>query len=167
MGRSKDWPRNKGGVSDEMGAKVGNPKGIRAQALQVCGLSLVLLLAVGCTSHPSDQQIQQQAAQTTQQVKQDAQKAASDARVAAANAEDKINAVAAGVKQGLKSGPATSAVDLNTASTAQLETLPGISPAKAHKIVAGRPYSTPNDLVAKNVLTQDQFDRISGKVQAQ
>jgi DNA uptake protein ComE-like DNA-binding protein len=145
----------------------GGSKDLRAQGLLVCGVSLALLMGSGCASHPSDQQIQQQAAQTTQQVKQDAQKAASDARVAAANAEDKINAVAAGVKQGLNSGPSTSAVDLNTASTTQLETLPGISPAKANKIVSGRPYSTPNDLVAKNVLTQEQFDRISGKVQAQ
>ena len=146
---------------------MGDSKYLRVRALQAGGLSLAVLLAIGCTTHPSDQQIQQQAAQTTQQVKQDAQKAASDARVAAANAEDKINAVAAGVKQGLNGGPTTSAVDLNSASTAQLEALPGISPARAHKIVAGRPYSTPNDLVAKNVLTQEQFDRISGKVQAQ
>lgn len=139
----------------------------RTKALLASGISLAIVLAAGCSSHPSDQQVQQQAAQTTQQVKQDAQKAASDARVAAANAEDKLNAVAAGVKQGLKGTPAASAVDLNTASREQLETLPGITPARAHKIVAGRPYSTPNDLVTKNVLTQEEFDRISGKVQAQ
>jgi DNA uptake protein ComE-like DNA-binding protein len=130
------------------------------------GVSLAIVMAAGCSSHPTDQQVQQKAAETTQQVKQDAQQAASQARVAAANAEDKINAVAAGVKQGLNSGSPASSIDLNTASPTQLETLPGISPAKAHKIVAGRPYSTPNDLVTKNILTQDQFDQISGKVQA-
>ena len=139
----------------------------RTKARLASGVSLAIVLAAGCNSHPSDQQVQQQAAQTTQQVKQDAQKAASDARVAAANAEDKLNAVAAGVKQGLKGTPAATAVDLNTASREQLETLPGITPARAHKIVAGRPYATPNDLVTKNVLTQGEFDRISGRVQAQ
>jgi DNA uptake protein ComE-like DNA-binding protein len=132
-----------------------------------CGLSLGLAIAAGCTSHPSDQQIQQQAAQTTQQVKQDAQQAAANARVAAANAEDKINAVAAGVKQGLQDGSAGQAVDINSASRDQLSALPGITPAKAAKIIADRPYSAPSDLVAKGLLTQAQFDRISGRVKAQ
>jgi DNA uptake protein ComE-like DNA-binding protein len=150
-----------------MRAKVGDSKDLGAHGLLVCGASLAILLAAGCTSHPTDQQVQQKAAETTQQVKQGAQQAASDARVAAANAEDKINAVAAGVKQGLNNGTPATTIDLNSATPAQLETLPGVTPAKAHRIVAGRPYSTPSDLVTKNVLTQDQFDQISGKVQAQ
>ena len=137
------------------------------KTIQALGISLLILLAAGCNSHPSDQQVQQKAAETTQQVKQGAQQATDKARAAAANAENKINAVAAGVKQGLNSGAPASTLNLNTASTTQLETLPGISPARAHKIVAGRPYSTPNDLLTKNVLTQEEFDRISGKVQAQ
>ena len=136
-----------------------------ANGIQAVAVSLLMLAAAGCNSHPTDQQVQQKAAETTQQVKQDAQQAASQARAAAANAEDKINAVAAGVKQGLNSTASPSSIDLNTASTAQLETLPGISPARARRIVDGRPYSTPSDLVSKNVLTQEQFDRISGKVQ--
>ncbi len=140
-------------------------RGAAIKTTLACGVSLAILMAAGCSSHPTDQQVQQKAAETTQQVKQDAQQAASQARAAAANAEDKINAVAAGVKQGLNGGPPS--INLNTASTTQLETLPGISPARAHKIVAGRPYSRPNDLVRKNVLTQEEFDRISGKVQAQ
>ncbi len=136
------------------------------QTLLGCG-ALAVIIAAGCSSRPSNEQIQQQAAQTTQQVKQGAQQAASTARVAAANAEDKINAVAAGVKQGLQNGPPASTVDLNSASRDQLVTLPGITGARARKIIAGRPFTTPDDLVTRNILTQDQFDRISGRVKVQ
>jgi DNA uptake protein ComE-like DNA-binding protein len=130
------------------------------------GILLAMAFAAGCTSHPSNEQIQQQAAQTTQQVKQGAEQAASEARVAAASAEDKLNAVAAGVKEGLQGNGSTPALDVNSATRAQLVTLPGISAASAHRIIAGRPYSSPNDLVARNILTQDQFDRISSRVTA-
>ena len=140
------------------------------KTLLACAVALTLAIALGsalgCNNPPSDQQLQEKAAQTTQQAKQDAQQAATQARAAAATAEDKINAVAAGVKQGLQNG-ATAPIDINHASAEQLETLPGITPAKAHKIIAGRPYSTPGDLVTRNVLSQDQFDQISGKVLAQ
>jgi DNA uptake protein ComE-like DNA-binding protein len=37
-------------------------------------------------------------------------------------------------------------VDLNTATTAELENVPGIGPAYAKKIIAHRPYATVNDL---------------------
>jgi hypothetical protein len=37
-------------------------------------------------------------------------------------------------------------VDLNSASLADLETLPGITPAYAQKILAGRPYSSMQEL---------------------
>jgi hypothetical protein len=43
--------------------------------------------------------------------------------------------------------PAPPKVDLNHASEKDLETLPGIGPAAARKIIAARPYSTVEDLV--------------------
>ena len=41
---------------------------------------------------------------------------------------------------------ATSQVDVNSASLKKLETLPGVSPTLAKKIVSGRPYSSLSDL---------------------
>ncbi|HLX06642.1 MAG TPA: helix-hairpin-helix domain-containing protein [Thermoanaerobaculia bacterium] len=43
--------------------------------------------------------------------------------------------------------PPTPRVDLNRAGEKDLETLPGVGPATARKIIAARPYSTVEDLV--------------------
>src|SRR6202000_3141735 len=94
----------------------GNPATRWMGILAIC---TTLLWLISCdTKQPSNEQLQQQAAQTTQQVKQGAQQAAADAKVAAANAETKVNAIAAGVKQGLRSDgkPGASIVDINSAT---------------------------------------------------
>src|SRR4051812_5988433 len=50
---------------------------------------------------------------------------------------------------GNSSARATKKVDLNTATKADLETLPGVGPATADQIIAARPFKNVNDL--KNV----------------
>ena len=143
---------------------------LKARLIATLAVGAALLWLGGCnsTQQPSDEQVKQQAAQTTQQVKQGAQQAAADAKVAAANAEEKVNAIAAGVKQGLKSDgkPGAAVVDINSASEDQLVDLPGISGERARRIVHGRPYGRPQDLVSKGILTRDQYARISGQITA-
>jgi hypothetical protein len=48
--------------------------------------------------------------------------------------------------QGAKATAPAAKVDLNTASQADLEKLPGIGPATAKKIIAGRPFTAVADL---------------------
>jgi len=57
--------------------------------------------------------------------------------------------------------PAAAAkVDLNTATAAELDKLPGVGPATVKKIVAGRPYSSVADL-GRAGLTKRQIDQIT------
>ena len=61
--------------------------------------------------------------------------------------------------------PATPApVDLNRASLRTLEKLPGITPSMARRIVDGRPYEEPHELVTRGILTERELDRILDRV---
>jgi DNA uptake protein ComE-like DNA-binding protein len=130
------------------------------------GIATAFWLAACNTQQPTDEQLKQKAAQATQQAKQGAQQAAADAKVAAANAERKVNAIVAGVKEGMKSDgkPAAGLVDINSATEDQLVDLPGITEARAQRIIRGRPYDKPHELVSKGILTNEQYGRISGQI---
>jgi len=54
-------------------------------------------------------------------------------------------------------------VNLNTASQADLEALPGVGPATAKKIIAGRPYATVADL-SKAGVPKSTIDKITSMV---
>ncbi len=55
-------------------------------------------------------------------------------------------------------------VNINAATAAQLQVLPGIGPARAAAVVAGRPYDEPGDLVTKKVLPQGVLDGIKDRI---
>lgn len=55
-------------------------------------------------------------------------------------------------------------LDINSATAEQLDSLPGIGPARSKAIVAGRPYADMSDLVTKRVLTQGVFDGIKDRI---
>ena len=54
-------------------------------------------------------------------------------------------------KAGAKQAVPAAKVDLNSASRAELEKLPGIGPAAAGKIIAGRPYASTGDLARAGI----------------
>lgn len=51
-------------------------------------------------------------------------------------------------------------LDLNTATEEQLEGLPGVGKPLAKKIVDGRPFKAPGDLVSKKILSQGAYNKI-------
>lgn len=52
-------------------------------------------------------------------------------------------------------------IGINSASKSKLEELPRIGPITADKIISGRPYSSLEDLVSKNIVSQKVYDEIS------
>jgi DNA uptake protein ComE-like DNA-binding protein len=142
---------------------------------------LTLAVAAGlcslaaCSTHPQqssqqDQELRENAEKATEKAKQEAQQAAAEAKTAAAEAERKLDAVASGVKEGMREGstdkPGAGRVDLNSASEDDLTTLPGISHSRARAIIDGRPFNSPHELVARHLLTESQYERISSRVTA-
>ena len=67
-------------------------------------------------------------------------------------------------KYGHMKHAAAEKVDLNAATREELEKLPGIDPATAEKIVAGRPLKSKKDLLARGIVTKAEFSKISAQV---
>ena len=63
--------------------------------------------------------------------------------------------------------PKTDMVDLNTATTAELKTLLGVSEGDAAKIIQGRPYTDKSQLVAKKVVSEATYEKIKDRVVVQ
>ena len=62
---------------------------------------------------------------------------------------------------------ATKLLNVNTGSVSDLEKLPKIGEARAKQIIAGRPYKSVDDLMAKKILPQDAFDAVKGLISIQ
>jgi competence protein ComEA helix-hairpin-helix repeat region len=58
----------------------------------------------------------------------------------------------------------TARVDINSADVKTLETLPGIGPTLADRIVAGRPYHSADDLAKVKGLSKSKIDAIQDKI---
>ena len=108
----------------------------------------VLLLAVlaGCTQQQqSPQAIREKTAEATAEAKSDAK------------------AVAEGLREGWNRNKS---LDLNTASREQLRSLPGMTEGEADRVIAGRPYDEPRDLVTRHILPKDEYDKIADQITA-
>ena len=64
------------------------------------------------------------------------------------------------------SSVASRPLDLNQATAAQLEALPGMGRNYAKRIIEGRPYTMKNQLVGRGILPQAAYDRIKDSIVA-
>jgi DNA uptake protein ComE-like DNA-binding protein len=111
-------------------------------------LSVFLLLFVltGCTTHDrSPDAIREQTAHATSTAARDAK------------------AVVQGVVEGVKQ---QRTININRSSAEDLKSLPGIDDATAHRIVQNRPYGDSYDLVKRHLISHQQYDHISSKIEA-
>lgn len=55
-------------------------------------------------------------------------------------------------------------IDINSATSEQLQVLPGIGPARARDIIAGRPYRGKDELTRRNIIPQSVYDGIQARI---
>ncbi|OGY25361.1 MAG: hypothetical protein A2Z11_00680 [Candidatus Woykebacteria bacterium RBG_16_43_9] len=68
-----------------------------------------------------------------------------------------------GVSQG-STNNISSKININTATEAELDSLPGIGEVRTGKIIANRPYSSIEELVTKKVLGEGTFEKIKSQI---
>jgi DNA uptake protein ComE-like DNA-binding protein len=107
----------------------------------------------------SEQRTRDEVAKATERAKPELQKAGRDLKEAAKTAAEQAHAAAQGVKEGWERSGKRS-VYLNSASESELMDLPGMTRREARKIVAGRPYDSPHELVDKGVLSEERYSKI-------
>lgn len=116
-----------------------------AALLTAAGLILILTGCFSCSVKQNPQQLKEKTAETTAALKSDAK------------------AVASGVREGWSRDKP---LDVNHATKAQLEGLPGVSAAAADRIIANRPYAKRDDLLSRGVLSKAEYNTISDRVTA-
>jgi competence protein ComEA len=66
--------------------------------------------------------------------------------------------------QSVMGDTATSLININSASSTELDTLPGVGPATSEKIINNRPYEKIEDLITKKAVGQSVFEKIKDKI---
>lgn len=104
--------------------------------------TLFLILLAGCSPQQRTEDLEKKAAQATAEAKRD------------------TKAIAKGIREGWSQDKQ---VDLNSAPKEQLLSLPGVTSPLADRIIAGRPYKEPADLLGRHIMRKAEYDKISDR----
>jgi DNA uptake protein ComE-like DNA-binding protein len=145
----------------------------RARVFVMACSVLFLLVTAGCAAKDTDQQQKEredktrdEAARATERAKPEIQEAGRELGRAADEAAREARAFAEGVRQGWLQG-GHHIVNVNSASETDLMGLPEISQTTARKIIRNRPYHAREDLLAKRVVSEEQYAKIKDIVAVQ
>jgi DNA uptake protein ComE-like DNA-binding protein len=118
-------------------------------AFQPCRSAWILPLAlslvgnIACSSKDNPDEIRRQAAKATETMRRDSK------------------AVVEGVKEGMRSDKT---LDVNTASREDLLNLPGMTQREADRIIAARPFKSAHEMVARHLIAESEYDKISDRI---
>ncbi|MGA9791003.1 MAG: hypothetical protein WBQ43_09955 [Terriglobales bacterium] len=55
---------------------------------------------------------------------------------------------------------------MNTATKKQLLSLPGVTGSEANRVIAGRAYAVPGEVVTRRIMSKTEYDKIADRVTA-
>ncbi|MDT8068355.1 MAG: helix-hairpin-helix domain-containing protein [Terriglobia bacterium] len=108
-------------------------------------LAATTMTAPGCSQQQRTQDLKERTADATAEAKRDAK------------------AVAQGIREGWNRDKP---LNLNTATKEQLTSLPGVTAAEADRVIAGRPYKNPDELVTRHIIRKTEYDKFANRVTA-
>jgi DNA uptake protein ComE-like DNA-binding protein len=115
----------------------------------ILALVLPLVGIPACSNKDNPDEIRRQTAEATETVRRD------------------TKAVVEGVKEGMRSDKTSDkAIDINSASRDDLLGLPGMTQHEADRIIAERPFKNANELVARHIIPESEYDKIRDRIVA-
>ena len=106
-------------------------------------LALPLVAITACSSKENPDEIRRQTAAATETMRRD------------------TKAIVEGVREGMHSDKT---LDINTASREDLLNLPGMTQHEADRIMAARPFKNAHELVARHLIPESEYDKISDRI---
>jgi DNA uptake protein ComE-like DNA-binding protein len=116
---------------------------INLRRVWLIALALPFAGATACSNKDNPDEIRRRTAEATETMRRD------------------TKAVVEGVKEGMRSDKA---IDINNASRQDLLNLPGMTEREADRIISERPFRNPHELVARHIIPESEYDKISDRV---